>query len=188
LKIGSVRSSEKSVKFYQPARCHISEKSTVKTQFSIDFNVIFPPSRFIIIYVTCVTRITDKSRTPVIRNEVLKVKVAGRHGTQFQFVINWYKPRYGDGFAQSIKLWSHKNTLLPKHVPTNAQPIIEGHPLLDNGSVNTSRGNEYATIGQTSIVRKWTCFLFSPSRGYISVNDSDSSSSPVWRRGQIPPL
>jgi hypothetical protein len=38
-----------------------------------------------------------------------------------------------------------ENPLLGKHVPTNAQPTIEGHPLRGIGPVNTSRGNEYAT-------------------------------------------
>jgi hypothetical protein len=42
-----------------------------------------------------------------------------------------------------------------KHVLTNVQPTIEGHPLLGNGPVNASRGNEYATIGEAvfSVVR-----------------------------------
>jgi hypothetical protein len=45
--------------------------------------------------------------------------------------------------------------LLGKHVATNAQPTIEGHPLLGNGPVNTSCGNEYATVREAvfSVVR-----------------------------------
>jgi hypothetical protein len=44
--------------------------------------------------------------------------------------------------AQNIKLWSQKNPLLGKYVPTNAQPTTEGHPLLGNGPVNRSHDNE----------------------------------------------
>jgi hypothetical protein len=55
---------------------------------------------------------------------------------------------YCDGFAQSIKLWKQKTPLVGKYIPTNAQPIIEERPLLGNGPVNTSRGNEYATTGE----------------------------------------
>jgi hypothetical protein len=45
---------------------------------------------------------------------------------------------YCDGFAQA-----RKPRLLGKHVPTKDQPTTEGHPLLGNGPVNISRGNEY---------------------------------------------
>jgi hypothetical protein len=47
--------------------------------------------------------------------------------------------------------------MLGKHVPTNAQPTIEGHPLLGNGPLNSSRGNEYATIGE-AVFSVSTCF------------------------------
>jgi hypothetical protein len=62
---------------------------------------------------------------------------------------------YCDGFAQSIKLWNQETPLLGKHVPTNAQPTIEGHPLLGNGPVKATRGNEYATIREAvfSVIR-----------------------------------
>jgi hypothetical protein len=54
--------------------------------------------------------------------------------------------KYSDGFAQNIKLWSQKTPLLSKHVPTNAQPTTEGHPLLGNAPTSTCRGKEYAII------------------------------------------
>jgi hypothetical protein len=57
--------------------------------------------------------------------------------------------KYCDGFPQRIKLWSQETPLLDKHVPTKAQPTIEGYPLLGNGPVSTSRDNEYATIEYT---------------------------------------
>jgi hypothetical protein len=45
--------------------------------------------------------------------------------------------------------------LLGKHVLTNGQPTIEGHPLLGNGPVDTSCGNTYAAVGEVvfSVVR-----------------------------------
>jgi hypothetical protein len=92
-------------------------------------------------------------------------------------------PTYCDGFAQSIKLWSQKNSLLGKHIPTNAQPTIEGHSLLGKGPVNTSRGNEHTTIGWTSISREWMCFLCSPPRCCITVGDSGWSGS-VYQLGR----
>jgi hypothetical protein len=49
---------------------------------------------------------------------------------------------HSDGFLQNIKPWSQKNLLLGKHDPIHAQPTIGGYPLLGNGPVNTSGGNE----------------------------------------------
>jgi hypothetical protein len=61
-----------------------------------------------------------------------------------------------------------ENPLLGKNFQTNTRPTI-GHPLVGIGPVNTSRGNEYATIGSTSIAKQWTCFLWRPPQGYITV-------------------
>jgi hypothetical protein len=42
--------------------------------------------------------------------------------------------------------WAVSRKLIGKHVPINAQPTIEGHPLLNNRLVNSSGSNKYATI------------------------------------------
>jgi hypothetical protein len=43
---------------------------------------------------------------------------------------------------------------LGNHVATKAPSTIEGPPLLGNGPVNISRGNEYGTIRQKATERE----------------------------------